>query len=93
MAENMIKLGGNIVLDGCDDLEPATLIILKKMVGNYARKISEKNTFDELRINLQNDDNNYKLEVQLKTKEGENVKAVEDNNLFFALNNVLKDFI
>ena len=39
----MMKLGGNIVLDGCDNLEPATLIVLKKMVGNYARKISEKN--------------------------------------------------
>ena len=89
----MIKLGGNIVLDGCDGLEPATLIVLKKMVGNYARKISEKATFEELRIILSNNDNMYKLEALLKTKEGETSKAGEDNNLFFALNNALRGFL
>ena len=89
----MMKLGGNIVLDGCDNLEPATLIVLKKMVGNYARKISEKNAFDELKINLQNTGDNYKLEATLTMAGSQDVKNSEDSNLFFALDNALKEFL
>jgi hypothetical protein len=89
----MMKLGGNIVLDGCDNLEPATLIVLKKMVGNYARKISEKNSFDELMIKVQNSGDNYKLEATLTKVGSQEIKNAEDNNLFFALNNALKEFL
>ena len=89
----MMKLGGNIVLDGCDNLEPATLIVLKKMVGNYARKISEKNAFEELKINLQNTGDNCKLEATLSRAGSQDVKSAEDSNLFFALNNALKEFL
>ena len=89
----MMRLGGNIVLDGCDNLEPATLVVLKKMVGNYARKISEKNVFDELKISLSNQEKGYKLEAVLKTKEAEIAKSGENGNLFFALDNALKEFL
>ncbi len=89
----MMKLGGNIVLEGCDNLEPATLIVLKKMVGNYARKISEKNAFDELKISMNNSDGRYVLEAVLITAGRQDVKQAEDGNLFFGLNNVLKDFL
>ena len=88
-----MKLGGNILLDGCDNLEPATLIVLKKMVGNYARKISEKANFDELRINLMNKDKIYKLEAVLVRAGIQDSRVCEENNLFFALNNALKDFL
>jgi len=88
-----MKLGGNIVLDGCDNVEPATLIVLKKMVGNYARKISEKNVYDELKITVAGENNNYKLEVELARGDKHDIKTVTDKNLFFALDNVLKDFL
>ena len=89
----MMKLGGNIVLDGCDNLEPATLIVLKKMVGNYARKISEKNAFDELKINLQNTGDNCKLEAALCRAGRQYVNDSEDSSVFFGLNNAVKDFL
>lgn len=93
MQEKMMKLGGNIVLEGCDNLEPATLIVLKKMVGNYARKISDKQVFDELKINLENNPGKYKLEAVLERAGDKNVKTAEDSNLFFALDNALKELI
>lgn len=88
-----MKLGGNIVLDGCDNLEPATLIVLKKMVGNYARKISDKGSFDELKINLLQQDDGYKLEAVLSKAGVQEAKSSHNVNLFFALDNALKEFL
>ncbi|MBD3259811.1 hypothetical protein GF371_04255, partial [Candidatus Woesearchaeota archaeon] len=36
-----IKLGGNIELSGFRDLDGGTMVILKKIVGNYVRKLSD----------------------------------------------------
>ena len=89
----MIKLGGNIVLEGCDDLEPATLIVLKKMVGNYARKISDKNAFDELNIKLEPSDGKCKISASIIRTGSQDKRESENVNMFFALNDALKDLV
>ena len=38
----MIELGGNINLDNFEEIEKGQLIVVKKVVGNYTKKISEK---------------------------------------------------
>ena len=38
----MIELGGNIKLESFDEIQPAQLIVIKKVVGNFAKQYSEK---------------------------------------------------
>ena len=51
---NMVetKLGGEISLVGFDSLEPMELIVVKKVVGNYVRKLSNQINYSSLRLEL-----------------------------------------
>jgi hypothetical protein len=48
-----ITLKGNIALVGFEILEPAEMIIIKKIVGTYVRKLSELGDYKEMKLNLQ----------------------------------------
>jgi hypothetical protein len=94
----MIELGGNIKLVGFKDLEPAKLIVVKKIVGNYARKINDTvSEFQELSLHLKGIHGNEetgesKFEIQGKLiMSGKNPcnAEVTDFNLFYALDKVL----
>lgn len=91
MAEDTIELGGKIQLAGFKDIEPGKLIVVKKVVGNYVRKIEEKNLgFESIHIHLKQV-HNSEFEVQVKImingqpKNGE----VTGNNLFVVLDKAL----
>ena len=45
-----LQLGGNIELSGFREIDPASMVIIKKIVGNYARKFSDH--FDGFEIGL-----------------------------------------
>ena len=86
----MIELGGNIKLIGFNDLDPASLIVVKKITGNYARKISEKvnSGLDELSLELK-DESGKNINSSVKFKEKTFSAEVNDTNLFYALDRVL----
>lgn len=77
----MIVLGDKISLDGFDDLSPASLIVVKKMVGSFAKKLAEDKGYDRLEIVKINDTISVKSIKEGKTYEGES----SDNNMFFSL--------
>ena len=79
----MIELGGNIKLDGVEGVEPAQLIVIKKVVGNFAKQYSEKKQVNELLIKLEG---NYKVTASLNEEINE---ESEGDNLFYVLNEVL----
>ena len=86
----MIELGGNIKLIGFNELDHASLIVVKKITGNYARKMTEKinSGLDELSLELKTESGkniNSSLKVKDKTLRAE----VNDVNLFYALDKVL----
>ena len=86
-----IELGGNIKLDGFNDLEHAKLIVVKKLTGNYDRKMQEKNKdFEGLSLHLKNV-HESKIEIQAKAlvKGKPHNAEVTDFNLFFVLDKVL----
>ncbi|MBS3117593.1 hypothetical protein J4430_01810 [Candidatus Woesearchaeota archaeon] len=92
----MIELGGNIRLAGFKDLEPAKLVVVKKVVGNYAKKLEGRTGgFSELSLHLKEvhkTEKSSKFEVQGKLiVEGKQPMAAEvvDYNLFFAIDKVL----
>jgi ribosome-associated translation inhibitor RaiA len=92
----MIELGGNITLIGFKELDYAEMVVIKKIVGNYARKLSDREPINNLTINLKQihhtSEDSFKYE--LKAKADINGKIVNselvDYNLFIALDNVMK---
>ncbi|MDP6642037.1 MAG: hypothetical protein QGF74_01495 [Candidatus Nanoarchaeia archaeon] len=87
----MVELGGNIKLEGFDSIDSSSLIIVKKIVGNYTRKIMDNNQeYKGLTISL-NNPNDYELKAQLIIGEKTHNSESVNNNLFMALNSVLND--
>ncbi len=88
-----ISLGGNIQLNGFQNIEGAKMIVLKKIIGNYTKQIQEKKSdYEKLTVTLEGDENNAKIKVELtagKSFIGED----SQNNIFIALDNSLKKII
>ena len=88
----MIELGGGIFLENFEELEPGKLIVVKKVVGNYTKTISEKaKDFKKITVSLSKPDD-YKIEIKLETAIDLETDA-EDKNLFFALDKALSDIV
>ena len=92
----MIELGGNITLSGFKELEKDSMIVVKKIVGNYAKKLTEINDkFEHLTVYLKSiHETPASKKFEIKTKaifEGKpyNTENVE-RNLFLALDTALK---
>ena len=88
----MIELGGNIALEGFEGKDSGTLVVVKKVVGNYARNIAMKQSFDKLHITYI-DGEKSKINAKLISKGEVSIKEAEDSNLFFALDNALNQLM
>ena len=90
----MIELGGNITLNGFDDRDYAELIVTKKIVGRYARQISDSHPgLERLDVVLKTAPGNYDLEASCLIKGVKNASTGADKNLFIALDAVLKTLV
>jgi len=87
----MIELGGNIKLKGFSGLDAASLIVVKKIVGNYTKELTELHQdFTELLLELNSEENsNYNLNVNFSKKSGNLSSKANGNNLFFTLSAAL----
>ena len=84
----MIELGGNINLENFEEIEPGQLIVIRKVVGNYTKKISEKHKdFKKITVSIV-PETKYKIKVTLELSETKEAEA-ENPNLFFALDQAL----
>jgi len=92
----MIELGGNIQLVGFTDLDSANMIVLKKIVGNYTKKISENcQAFEKLTVTMKpvhqtEKSSKYELHVKLMDNGTPYVSEVTERNLYVGLDAVLK---
>lgn len=88
-----MKLGGNIELEGFDSIEPAQLIVIKKIVGSMAKKISEEiSAFDNLLVTLkETKKEKMTLSGKITIKDKEYESEASDKNLFFALDALFKE--
>lgn len=87
-------MGGNIALVGFKEIDGGSMIILKKMVGNHVRKITElAENFEKLTVTMKTvGSGNNKFEINAKLMD--NGKAITseltDFNLFFTVDKVLQ---
>lgn len=80
----MIELGGNIKLEGFDNLEPAKLIVIKKLAGSHTKRSAEMcKEFKEILITLKSQD---PFEIEIKLSADKELTSIgNDKNLFYAL--------
>ncbi|MBI4141012.1 hypothetical protein HY485_04210 [Candidatus Woesearchaeota archaeon] len=88
---DILQLGGNIELCGVSAIDPATLIVLKKLVGNYARQFSNKMPVEKLSITITKHDTGVSLVGILVTNNTSYTAEIQDKNLFLGLDAALKE--
>jgi len=89
----VITLGGNIELDGFDSVEPGALVVVKKIVGNYAKQMSgKKSNFEKLTVSLSSSVDNFTVKATLKAGEAF-VAEGHGTNMFFAMDQSLKKIL
>ena len=94
-----IALGGNIQLSGFRDIDGSSMVVLKKIIGNHTRRISElTKRMESLHITLKSvheREKSEKYEVHAKVVDDGKVRASEatDRNLFVAVDDVLKKLV
>jgi hypothetical protein len=83
-------LGGNIELTGFRPLDGGSMIVLKKIIGNYARKFSDNYGSEKLALQLMPGAGMYALRGTVH-KQGKIVTSDHaDANVFFVVDTVLK---
>lgn len=91
-----MQLGGNIQLSGFKDIDGASMIVLKKIIGNYGRKFSDvSDKFESLKITMKpvhetEKSEKYEIHAQLMNDGKSVVSEVIERNLFVAVDSALK---
>jgi hypothetical protein len=87
----IMQLGGNIELAGFNELEPAKLVVVKKLVGNYTKKMRERcESFEQLNVTMKGIRNSqFELHAKLMDNGTPYTAEATDFNVFFALDAVL----
>ena len=94
-----IELGGHITLVGFKELESGELIVVKKIVGSYARKMADSSqNFENLTVTLKTvhgtpRSEKYELHARLLDNGHLYTGETVDRNLFVALDNCLRRVI
>lgn len=90
--EDTQQLGGNIELIGFRELDGGSMIILKKVIGSYARKFSDRlGGIEKLSIRMKTVGNSqFELTCSL-IKEGQQFNSdLTEHNLFVGMDKLMK---
>ncbi len=88
--EDVLQLGGNIELEGFSSVDRASMVVLKKIIGNYARRFSTKAPFEKLSVAMKNGFGKFELSSTLIAGGKNFASSNSANNLFFAVDECLK---
>tara|TARA_Y100000034_G_scaffold20758_2_gene23820 strand:- start:6769 stop:7080 length:312 start_codon:yes stop_codon:yes gene_type:complete len=94
--EEILKLGGNIELSGFKSLNGGQMIILKKIIGNYARSFADKSeNFELLSVNMKTVHERetselFEIHAKLIDNGKHTTSQITDRNIFVAVDTVLK---
>ena len=98
MDNDTLNLGGVIQLSGFRELDRATMVVVKKLVGSYARKFSDSNEgFEKIILNLKKvhgkgdkEKGNFEMNAKMLISGKPFVAESTGYNLFVVLDDVLK---
>ncbi|MFC1690637.1 hypothetical protein ACFL0W_00525 [Nanoarchaeota archaeon] len=90
---NSIQLGGNIELEGFGHVDRDGMVVVKKMVGIAAKRMSDKDPkFQSLKIILERP-GGFNVTAIMKTQDNTNSAQATHGNLYMVLNEVLENVI
>lgn len=84
--DGAVRLGGNIELYGIENFDGATMVVLKKIIGMYARKFSDKG-LERLAVSFSGKD----IKIEAVSKGAVHSSESSHENMFFALDSALKE--
>ncbi len=87
---SIINLGDKIELAGSEIIDGATMIILKKMIGNHFREISQTKEIDKLLLDIKKQDN-FTIAAKMLHQNGEINSEISHSNLFMGMDSALKE--
>ncbi|MFO8015480.1 MAG: hypothetical protein R6U32_00085 [Candidatus Woesearchaeota archaeon] len=88
----MIQLGGNIELEGFDSAEPGKLVVIKKLVGSYARQMSDSGReVGKLSVSSEERDGGFHLRGTMVIDGKEITGEKSGSNLFYTLDSMLRE--
>ncbi len=96
VAEDTLSLGGSIELSGFRDVDRGAMVIVKKIVGSYAKTFSEQcKGFEKLAVHMKpvhevEKSKKYEFQAMLFDSGKKHAAEEVDRNMFFALDSVLK---
>ena len=91
-----LKLGGNIELSGFKVVSRAELVVIKKIVGSYARKFSDNiEGYESLKINVKEvhkseGSGKFEVHAMLSFKGKVEASEITERNIFVGVDSVLK---
>lgn len=91
--KDQIELGGNIFLSGFKDVERGSMIVLKKIIGNYVHKFREhEKKYVSLSINKKDihGGKSFELNGEIKTESKKYNSEVTSRNLYIGIDTLLK---
>jgi hypothetical protein len=83
-------LGGNIELRGFNALDGGSMIVLKKIIGNYARRFADSHQSEKLALTLAQNADTYALTGSVLLQGREFRAEHAGKNVFFLVDSVLK---
>ncbi len=88
---DMIELGGNITLRGFDRIDGGSMIILKKIIGNYARTLSDNlKGFEKVNVTLRSSGETYVAMAEVISNGRSTSSEESGRNLFFCVSRALE---
>ena len=97
--DDVMQLGGNIELSGFKDIDGASMVVLKKIIGNHVRRMTEiSDKFESLKVTMKpvhetEKSEKYEIHAQLMNDGKPVVSEVVERNLFVAVDDALKKVI
>ena len=93
--DDTLALGGNIELTGFGQCDRGSMVVIKKIVGNYARKFSDNAGMQKLQLTIKSihgeqTSNKFEVHAQILTNSKNYSSTVTDHNLFFVLDKAMK---
>lgn len=91
-----VELGGNIEISGFKDVDYASMIVVKKIIGNYVKRFSEQfNGFEHFKMTMKKvhetpGSEKYELKAEAVVDNKPTNAEITERNLFVAVDSVLK---
>jgi len=87
---NTVNLGEKIELQGSHLIDGATMIVLKKIIGNHFREMIEQRPVDKLLLEIKKE-NDFLITAKMLVPDNELNAEISHQNLFVGIDSVLKE--